>query len=284
LNNYFVLAAVVVVCISAVLLWYLQNSTAAKAARARRRLLLDRAEGRISKEEFDERQAAVDSVLLDTSTNSTAWPIVAAIVGAGVVTASVLSWLGSSTSVSSVQPAPSSMSGLAASSAGGGEPQPKQGGDLRDLARPLADRLASNPDDGAGWMLLARTYVELRQFKEAVAAFEKASRLVPPDVSLLVDWAGAHVAASDGTWTPAARDILKKALALDSSNLKVLTLAVAEADSRGDSGQAGIYRKQVARLSSSGPTKSIESELSSTQRRPETSAMKLPALPSRAGN
>jgi len=275
LNIYYVLAVVVVVaCISGALLWSRRSSPEAKAARARRTLLLERAEGRISQEEFEERQAAADSVLLETNAGGAVWPIVAAIGGAGVVTAAVFWWLGAGTSGTPAQAVPGSMSAVTPFSAGSGQAPAKQGGDLRNLAKPLADKLAANPDDGPGWLLLARTYLELHQFKDAVAAFEKASKLVAADAPTLVDWAGADVSANDGAWTPAARDILKKALVLDSANLKVLTLAVAEADSRGDSGQAAIYRKQITRLSSS----------AAPPKRLPTSAMSVPALPANGGN
>jgi cytochrome c-type biogenesis protein CcmH len=152
------------------------------------------------------------------------------------------------------------------------------------LAKPLAEKLATNPDDGAGWLLLARTYVELHQFKEAEAAFEKASKLMATDAQMMVDWAGTQVSANNGIWTPAARDILKKALVLDPNYLKGLTLAVAEADSRNDIQQADLYRKQIAKLASSGAAKSIESESSQIAGWPGTSSAKLPMLPTKRGN
>ncbi len=274
----------VAVSISGVLLWNLRNSSEAKAARARRILLLDRAEGRISREEFEERQAALDSILLDRHAEGSGWPIVAVVIGAGVITAVIFSWLGSSASVTPVQTQSSQSPGVTLSSSVDDQLPPKQGGDLRNLAKPLAEKLATNPNDGAGWLLLARTYVELHQFKEAEAAFEKASKLVAADAQMLVDWAGTQVSANNGMWTPAARDILKKALALDPNYLKGLTLAIAEAESRNDNGQATIYRKQIAKVTASGAVKSIESESSQMDARPGTSSAKLPMFPTQRRN
>jgi cytochrome c-type biogenesis protein CcmH/NrfG len=240
--------------------------------------LLDRADGRISREEFEERQAALDAVLVDKKVGTSEWPLVAAVIGAGAVTAAAFAWLGSGASVTPVQPA-TQMAGVTPPSPGGGQLPPKQGGDLRDLAKPLAQKLAEKPDDGAGWLLLARTYVELHQFKEASASFEKASKLVPGDAQMLADWAAALVSDNNGMWTPAARDILKKALALDSNNPKVLTLAAAEASSRNDVRQAEIYRKQIATLAPD-TTRGSESNLPQTPGRSGS----LPVLPKRSGN
>lgn len=281
MNSVYLLAAVAAVCISGALLWILGNNPAAKAARARRKLLLDRAEGRISKEEFEERQGALDSILIEKSVGGAGWPIVAAIVGAGVITAAVFAWLGSRAAVEPIPSSPTQLPGVAMPSAGGQAPQ-KPGGDLRDLAKPLAEKLAANPDDGPGWLLLARTYLELHQFKEAEAAFEKASKLVPADAQTLADWADARVSANNQTWTPAALDLLKKALALDPKNLKGLTLAASEADSRNDGRQAAAYRQQIAKLDSSGAAREMEAGMTSKEGRTGTST--LPALPSKRGN
>jgi cytochrome c-type biogenesis protein CcmH len=254
-NVLYLLAAVVVACILGALYWYLRNNTEAKLVRARRILLLDRAEGRISREEFEERQTALDAILTNRNDGGSVWPIAAAVIGAGVITASVFAWVGSRAPVGPAQPTPPQLSGVAQSSSGGGRLPSKQGGDLRDLAKPLAQKLAANPDDGAGWLLLARTYVELHQFKEAEAAFESASKHVTVDAQMLVDWAGARVSGDNGVWTPAARDILKKALALDPNNLKGLSLAAEEADSRSDTRQAATYRQKISNFTSSSATK-----------------------------
>jgi cytochrome c-type biogenesis protein CcmH len=246
-------------------------------------LLLDRAEGRISHEEFEERQAAADSVLLDAGVGGSAWPIVAAVIGAGAVTAAIFFFLGTSPAVAPVSPSPSQLPNVR-SDASTEPSQPKQGGDLRDLAKPLAQKLAANPGDGPGWLLLARTYIELHQFKEAETAFEEASRLVPADASMFADWAGAHVSANNGAWTPKAKDILKRALAIDSTNPKTLTLAIAEAESRNDTKQAAIYRKQVAKLPPSGTALPIASVSSQNDGRTGTPSAKLPSLPTGRGN
>ena len=280
MNIVYLLAIVGAVCLAGAVLWHIGNSSEAKAARARRKLLLDRAEGRVSGEEFEARQAALDSILMDKIPGGSSWPIVAAVIGAGVVTAAVFAWLNSRESVDQSQ---SELPGVAAPFPGG-QPQQKQGGDLRNLAKPLAQKLAANPNDGPGWLLLARTYAELHQFAEAEVAFEKASKLMTPDAPMLFGWAEANVAANNQQWTPVARDILMRALALDSHDLKGLTLAVSEATSRNDTRQAAAYRQEIAKLATSGEAKTIGSVLVPEDKRSGTSTAKLPALPARNGS
>src|SRR6185369_13420377 len=54
-------------------------------------------------------------------------------------------------------------------------------GNLDTAVKKLADKLANDPGNGDGWLLLAKTYSELGRFPEAAAAYEKAAALLPPD-------------------------------------------------------------------------------------------------------
>ena len=68
-----------------------------------------------------------------------------------------------------------------------------------------ADRLAKrlNANDGTGdeWALLARSYVQMQRFPEAVDAFDKALRKMPGDQALIDARAAARKAA--GSSAPA---------------------------------------------------------------------------------
>lgn len=118
-------------------------------------------------------------------------------------------------------------------------------GDLDTLVKRLADKLASDPKSGDGWLLLAKTYGELRKFPEAAAAYEKAAGLLPPDATLLANWADSYVMAKGGKWDAAARRLLTQALALDPKHLKALALAGSEAFDRGDFPQAIALWKRM---------------------------------------
>lgn len=108
------------------------------------------------------------------------------------------------------------------------------GGDLMVMVKRLADKMAKNPEDSEGWLLLARTYSEINQPKEAAKAYAKAAALLPPDATLLADWANMHVVANGGKWDAEARKIVQRALATDAKHLKTLSLAGTEAFDRAD--------------------------------------------------
>ena len=65
------------------------------------------------------------------------------------------------------------------------------------LVDKLAQRMKSRPDDGEGWILLARSYTALGRFPEAADAYARADALMPDNPTLLVDYADA-LAMSQG--------------------------------------------------------------------------------------
>jgi cytochrome c-type biogenesis protein CcmH len=73
-----------------------------------------------------------------------------------------------------------------------------QAGDIGTLADRLAARLAKQPNDPQGWVMLGRSYNVLGRPAEAVKAYEKAMVMLPDDKALLADYATA-VAAAGGS-------------------------------------------------------------------------------------
>lgn len=98
-------------------------------------------------------------------------------------------------------------------------------GGLEAMTERLKRKLAQNPGDGAGWALLARSYVELDRHADAVPAFERALRATPDDPQLLVDYADALGMVHGRTLEGKPEELVDKALALDPHNVKGLLLA-----------------------------------------------------------
>ncbi len=96
---------------------------------------------------------------------------------------------------------------------------------LEALTERLKRKLEQTPGDGAGWALLARSYVELDRHADAVPAFEHALRAASDDPQLLVDYADAlgmvHGRKLDGK----PEELVRRALALDPRNVKGMLLA-----------------------------------------------------------
>jgi cytochrome c-type biogenesis protein CcmH len=89
----------------------------------------------------------------------------------------------------------------------------------------LEKRLETNPNDGPGWAMLARSYSTLERYKESSAAFEKAVAIDGNDADLLTEYAFALSMARGQDMEGKPVELLNKALQIDPNNLKALVLA-----------------------------------------------------------
>ncbi|AXS79591.1 hypothetical protein [Dechloromonas sp. HYN0024] len=243
---YIVLASI---ALSLLVLWglgkYAANKSPAVAkvdvASALRELLLAKAEGRIDQAEFDRQQAVLHAAVLDPVQTQPAFTLpvsgqkLGLIAAAAVVVIAVAAIWMSSPSGDAQKPAaisePGAMPGAPHAQPG---QQGNTGGDLGTVVKKLADKMEKDPNNGEGWLLLAKTYSELRRHAEADAAYTKASALVTLDAQTLADWADAHVMTKDRKWDDEGRKIVKRALAADGKHVKALALAGSEAFDRAD--------------------------------------------------
>lgn len=97
--------------------------------------------------------------------------------------------------------------------------------DVAAMVERLAQRLKENPDNGAGWLMLARSYAALGRFAEAVPAFRKAAGLLPGDAGLLADYADALAATQGSRFDGEPRRLIEEALAVSPNHPKALALA-----------------------------------------------------------
>jgi cytochrome c-type biogenesis protein CcmH len=98
-------------------------------------------------------------------------------------------------------------------------------GDMSEMTQKLADKLALNPNNGDGWALLAHSYVELKEHKNAVGAFAKAVELIPNDPQLFADYADALAVTNSGNFEGKPAELVEKALKIDPNHPKALLLA-----------------------------------------------------------
>lgn len=98
------------------------------------------------------------------------------------------------------------------------------------LAQRLALKLRTQtPEDGEGWALLARSYVELKQYREAADAFSNAAKRIPNDATLLADYADALGMANGKTLRGEPAALVQRALKVDPKHPKALALAASAA-------------------------------------------------------
>jgi len=119
---------------------------------------------------------------------------------------------------------------------------------IEKLVAKLADRLAKNPEQGQGWAILARSYVVLHRYPEAVTAFEKATQLLPNDAGLYADYADALAMTQGRRIEGKALQLVNRALAIDPTQFKALALAGSAAYAKKDYKGALAYWEKLQQL------------------------------------
>lgn len=262
---YIVLASI---ALSLLVLWGMGKYAANKStavekvdiASALRELLLAKAEGRIDQTEFERQQALLHAAVLNPAQSQAGFPVLGRKIGliaGGLVLAiaAVVIWVylpSGDVTKTAVVSEPVGLPGAKQNA------QASSGGDLNTVVKKLADKMANDPNNGEGWLLLAKTYSELRRHAEADAAYAKASALVTLDAQALADWADAHVMTKDRKWDDEGRKIVKRAVAADPKHVKALALAGSEAFDRSDYKAAIDFWKRMKAVA---PADSMDSKL-----------------------
>ena len=127
---------------------------------------------------------------------------------------------------------------VASMSAQGGPEDAHSSADaLEGLVERLKQKMEQNPNDGVGWGLLARSYVGLERYGEAVSIYEKAVALIPDDAQLLADYADTLGVVHGRKLEGKPEVLIQQALKIDPRNVKALML----------SGTVAFNRKNFAR-------------------------------------
>ena len=95
---------------------------------------------------------------------------------------------------------------------------------LQEMVQKLAARLAEDPDNAEGWVMLGRSYAALDRYQEAENAYAQARRIAGDHPQLLVDSADIMVMANGGRFTSEAAELLERALHVQPENAKGLWL------------------------------------------------------------
>jgi cytochrome c-type biogenesis protein CcmH len=111
----------------------------------------------------------------------------------------------------------------------------------------LAERLKGQPDDVEGWAMLARSYGMLGRLDDALPAYKKAVALNGQDARLLADYADTLALKNDRNLEGEPMALVERALKIEPTNLKALSLAGAAAFNRQDYAGAVRYWERVVR-------------------------------------
>ena len=126
--------------------------------------------------------------------------------------------------------------------------QQMMGQDFSALLAGLQHKLQQHPDDGAGWALLARSYVELQQYAQAVDAYAQATRIVSDDPQLLADYADTLAVVQGGQLAGKPEQLALQALKLDARHELALRLAANAAFERQDYTVAITYWQRLLQV------------------------------------
>jgi cytochrome c-type biogenesis protein CcmH len=109
----------------------------------------------------------------------------------------------------------------------------------------LQQKMDANPDDPAGWQLLARAYMVLNRPDDAVKSFQHILPLIKQEPQLMADYAEALAASGD---LKGARTWINNALKMGSQDPKVLFLAGGLAFDGGNYTLAIQYWQRVLKI------------------------------------
>jgi cytochrome c-type biogenesis protein CcmH len=117
---------------------------------------------------------------------------------------------------------------------------------LDALSERLKRKLDQNPNDGVGWALLARSYVEIGRHADALPMYEKAMNLIPDDPQMLVDYADALGMLHGRKLAGKPEQLIQQALKIDPNHVKALMLAGTVAFDRKEFGRAAQYWERAS--------------------------------------
>jgi cytochrome c-type biogenesis protein CcmH len=120
---------------------------------------------------------------------------------------------------------------------------------VEGMVKSLQAKLQANPNDAAGWSILARTYSMVGRTADAVDAYAHAVSLNTGDAALLVDYADALAVKNGRSLEGEPLKLLNRALDMDPQNIKGLAMVGKNAYDQHDYATAVAKWDQVIRLS-----------------------------------
>ncbi|MCS6945038.1 MAG: c-type cytochrome biogenesis protein CcmI [Sutterellaceae bacterium] len=120
--------------------------------------------------------------------------------------------------------------------------------DIEAMVARLAQRLQNEPDNLEGWAMLARSYVLLQRYEEAVQAYEHLAQRLPNEPGVLADYADALAMRAGRRVSGRALELVQQALAIDPNHPKALAMAGSAAFDRKDYAAAVQYWERLRAL------------------------------------
>jgi cytochrome c-type biogenesis protein CcmH len=146
---------------------------------------------------------------------------------------------------------PSLISGVPYTPQAAGGKSPHDAIDPAEFAKAvekLAEKLKETPDNAEGWGMLARSYVQMGRFSDAVPAFARAVALTGNDARLLADYADALAVNNNRSLEGEPSRLIERALKIDPNHQKALALAGTVSFNRQDYAGAVRHWEKLAEV------------------------------------
>ncbi len=128
------------------------------------------------------------------------------------------------------------------------------GNDMNILIARAERQLVINPEDGAGWDVLAPIYYRSGRVQEAATAFRNALRILGPTPVRLGGYAESLIALSGGLVTSEAQEALEKSLVIEPNDPRAQFYLALALKQEGKSAEAlAAFRKIVASSPANAP-------------------------------
>jgi cytochrome c-type biogenesis protein CcmH len=116
---------------------------------------------------------------------------------------------------------------------------------VQEMVDRLAARLQKQPEDAKGWLMLGRSYMVMKRYREAADAFDRVHALVGDNPAVLLLSAEALAMSNGGRFAGRPDQLIKKALVLNANEPMALWLGGMAASQRGDDKAALEYWRQL---------------------------------------
>lgn len=126
------------------------------------------------------------------------------------------------------------------------EVDPNDEASMTAMVGALEQMLARNPEQDSVRFMLARSYMRLARFAEAVSAFSELRLTYPNDESIAAGLAEALFLTNREVLTEAVREAIDEVLAINPNSVGMLEILAMDAFRRNDLGTAKAYFEQAA--------------------------------------
>ncbi|MCG7499118.1 c-type cytochrome biogenesis protein CcmI [Vibrio sp. Of7-15] len=106
--------------------------------------------------------------------------------------------------------------------------------EMLDLTLALRTKLHNNPDDAMGWLLLGRIGMANRDIETSAGAMKKAYKLEPHNPDIQLGYAQALMLTGEDAEAEQARQMLRRIIAKDRTNIRALSLLAFDAFERNE--------------------------------------------------